>query len=287
MEEALTFDEKAELAKVFDADGPACVHVINLPVVASGGELPPTPNELMEAMQPIHKDDATSEACLVGAAALVGARCFTFRGFYGDDMVRNFPRKQGAELGWHRDGVTAPPFNPPTQFFRPELLVPELVVIFCLRGNSEAETMIVDFYDLVNACDPADVALLRSQPLTFFDCMLDKTLEPTHVIKGVKDAPLVELRPIERFEPRGKAEVVAAFKRTYDIAMAIHDRLTLSAGELLIVNNKRCSHARSPYAPKSEAISDRWLQNVYASRRAVLWENEEQSYVQWPSRYVP
>ena len=138
MQEALTEKEAAKIAEIFAEGGPACIHVRHLPVVAaSSSGLPPTPNELMESMQPVSKLDSASEACLIGTAALVGAKTFTYRNFYGCDFVRNFPRKQGAELGWHRDGVTAPPFRPPTQFFRDEALVPELVIIFCLRGNAQ------------------------------------------------------------------------------------------------------------------------------------------------------
>jgi len=287
VEQSLTAEERAKLREIFSSGGPACVHVKNLPVVAAGGTLPPTPNELMETMQPVTKEDAASEAALVGTAALVGARCFTYKNFYGGDFVRNFPRKQGAELGWHRDGVTAPPFRPPKQFFRDETLVPELVLIFCLRGNAQAKTMIVDFSSLVSACDPSDVALLRSEQLAFFDRQTGNTLEPIHVITGGDDAPLVELRPIERFEPRGDAAAVAAFERVYEVAERVHERVCLSAGELLIVNNKRCSHARTPYAPKKRHVVDRWLQNVYASRATALWENKEQSFVRWPARVVP
>merc|ERR1712048_77238 len=116
----LSAAETAGMQSIFSSDGPAVIHVTNLPVAAEGSTLIETPNVLMEEMKPVHKEDATSEALLVGTAAMVGASTFTYRGFYGDDFVRNFPRKQGAELGWHRDGVTAPPFRPPTQFFRDE-----------------------------------------------------------------------------------------------------------------------------------------------------------------------
>ena len=48
-----------------------------------------------------------------------------------------------------------------------------------------------------------------------------------------------------------------------------------------------CSHARTNYTPKREQIADRWLQNVYASRGIALWDNKDQSLVQWPQRVVP
>jgi len=241
----------------------------------------------MEEMRPVRKEDGASEAWLVGTARLAGARVYTYRNFYGGDFVRNFPRKQGAELGWHRDGVTAPPFNPPSQFYRDEELVPELVLIFCLRGNAQAQTMVVDFAALVDACEASDIARLRTHELAFFDRQFGGTLEPTFVVKGPEQSPVVELRPLERFEPRGDEQTIDAFERVYDVAQRMHERVCLSAGELLIVNNKRCSHARSPYTPKSEAVVDRWLQNVYASRTSALWENDAQSHVSWPARFVP
>jgi hypothetical protein len=284
---ALSSEELTAIQSIFSPDGPACVHVTNVPTSAVGQSLMPTPNELMEEMKPVHKADSTSEACLVGTAALVGASTFTYRKFYGDDFVRNFPRKRGAELGWHRDGVTAPPFNPPTQFFRDEPLVPELVIIFCLRGNAQAATKVVDFARLVAASDADDIALLRAKPLVFYDTMYGKTLEPVHVVQGSATAPVVELRPMERFEARGDEQVIEAYRRIYDLAEQTYSDVVLEAGEMLIVNNKRCSHARTPYAAKAEGASDRWLQNVYASRRAELWEKQGQSYVSWPERYVP
>jgi len=284
---ALSSTELAAYQSIFSADGPASLHVTNLPVTGAGNSLIPTPNDLMDAMKPVRKDDLTSEACLVGTAGVLGASCFTYSKFYGEDMVRNFPRKQGSELGWHRDGVTAPPFRPPTQFFRDETLVPELVIIFCLRGNAQARTMIVDFAALVEASDKHDIALLRAQPLVFHDTSYNKTMEPFHVVKGTDKMPVVELRPIERFEVRGDKEVISAYRRIYDLAERMHSNVALSAGEMLIVNNKRCSHARTPYTAKADAKSDRWLQNVYASRRAELWDKQGQSYVQWPERHVP
>lgn len=285
--EALSTTELDELETIFAPDGPATIHVTNVPVSTPGKTLIPTPNEQMEAMQPIHKSDTTSEACLVGAAATVGATTFTYNGFYGNDYVRNFPRKQGSDLGWHRDGVTAPPFRPPTQFFREEALVPELVLIFCLRGNAQARTMVVDFADLVSASDKNDIALLRSQPLVFYDTTYNNTMEPMYVVQGTDSAPVVELRPVERFEVRGEPQVISAYRRVYDLAERMHSSVTLNAGEMLIVNNKRCSHARSPYQKKEESSSDRWLQNVYASRRKELWGKDGQSYVSWPDRRVP
>lgn len=284
---ALSSEELTAIESIFAPDGPACVHVTNVPTSAAGQSLMPTPNELMEEMKPVHKADTTSEAALVGTAALVGASTFTYRKFYGDDFVRNFPRKRGTELGWHRDGVTAPPFNPPTQFFRDETLVPELVIIFCLRGNAQAATKVVDFARLVAASDEDDIALLRAKPLVFYDTMYGKTLEPVHVVQGSDAAPVVELRPMERFEARGDENVIEAYQRIYDLAEQTYSDVVLDAGEMLIVNNKRCSHARSPYAAKAEGASDRWLQNVYASRRAELWGKQGQSYVSWPERYVP
>ena len=59
------------------------------------------------------------------------------------------------------------------------------------------------------------------------------------VVKGKSDAPLVELRPLERFEPRGDEEAVQAFHRVYRIAEQMHQKVTLREGELLLVNNKR------------------------------------------------
>jgi len=162
-----------------------------------------------------------------------------------------------------------------------------LCVLRAQRGNAQAQTMVVDFTTLVEECDAADVARLRTHPLSFFDRQFGGTLEPTLIVKGPEESPLVELRPIERFEPRGDEQTIEAFERVYDVAQRVHERVCLSAGELLIVNNKRCSHARSPYTPKSEAVVDRWLQNVYASRSSALWENEAQSHVSWPARFVP
>lgn len=284
---ALSSEEVAAIQSIFSESGPASIHITNLPVSAEGKVLISTPNDLMEVMKPVHKEDATSEANLVGAAGLLGASVFTYSNFYGDDFVRNFPRKQGTDLGWHRDGVTAPPFRPPTQFFRDEPLIPELVVIFCLRGNKQAYTRVVDFARLVAATDKKDVELLRTKPLVFHDTLYNNTMEPMYVVKGPEKEPVVELRPVERFEVRGDANVIAAYRRIYDKAETLFSSVCLSSGEMLIVNNKRCSHARSPYTAKDNSASDRWLQNVYASRRAELWDKHEQSYVTWPERRVP
>ena len=277
LQQALSEGEQTELESIFSAGGPACVHVTNLPVVAAKNILPPTPLQLMAEMKHVSTGDAASEAILGGTAALVGASCFTYAGV---DFVRNFPQKQGSPLGWHRDGVTSPPF-------RDEALIPELVLIFCLRGNEQAQTKVLDFLSLVAACDQADIALLREQPIEFHHHQSGKTLEPFLTIKGDTTAPLVELRPKERFEARGDEAAVSAFLRVYAVAELMHERLTLRAGEMLLVNNKRCCHGRTAFTPSEEAPADRWLQNLYASRRDALWDKKGQSHVRWPSRVVP
>jgi len=128
----------------------------------------------------------------------------------------------------------------------------------------------VDFRKLCATAAPEDLECLRRLPLAFFDNQTGCRSEQVKVVsdsEGVAHTPIVDLRQIDRFEPEGDMDAVAAYLRICKAAEDAHESLQLDRGDLVIFHNKRCMHSWIP----CEASGDTWLQSAYASCDAMSW----------------
>ena len=223
------------------------------------GEVPPTPL----TRQGVHTPDRTSERTLLGAAMRLGEPV-GFAQEHGGDIVqdlyplassvgRQISTSSGVELAFHTETA----FHP----HRPRFLL-----LLCLRGDPNAATTLCSVDDIVALLPPATVDVLR-QPR--FRCGVDESFgagsawvtNPAPVIGGKADGTLVLTFDGElTFGTDARAE--AAIAEVNEAIGRTRRAVTLRTGDLLIVDNHRAVHGRSPFTARFDG-SDRWLQRTF------------------------
>lgn len=224
--------------------------------VGSVPETPPAPTA------PFDKD-RRSELTLLGVARRLGEPVGYVQEHGGSivqnlvptlsDVGRQTSTSSGVDLAFHTETA----FHP----HRPRYLL-----LLCLRGDPSAATTIASVADLLPALAPEVVAELRRPQ---FRTAVDESFggrpgqpvgEPRPVLGGTPDRPWLcwdaELT---------MGEGVAAARALDALAAAVAERhrsLVLAQGDLLVVDNTRCVHGRSPFHARFDG-TDRWLQRSF------------------------
>ena len=223
------------------------------------GEIPLTP--LMK--QPVHKPDRISERTLLGAAMRLGEPV-GFAQEHGGDIVqdlyplaasvgRQLSTSSGVELAFHTETA-----------FHPHK--PRFLLLLCLRGDPSAATTLCSVDDIVALLPPATVEVLR-QPR--FRCGVDESFgagsawvaEPAPVIEEAADGTLV-LTFDGELTLGTDARAKAAIGEVNEAIGRARTAVTLDTGDLLIVDNHRAVHGRSPFTARFDG-TDRWLQRTF------------------------
>lgn len=170
---------------------------------------------------------------------------------------------------------------------RPECF-PHVIAFIAIRGdrNKQGKTLVCDNRKLYRMLDPADIHTLRSQKITWD--MLGREFA-VHVIEGSESSPKINmfdenLRSMGGIDKvvKGSPEAVAAYKRVKAIAATVAEGVWLDSGDVLLLNQMKLSHGRSPFAAQYDG-HDRWLQRTYTNS-GRFWDA---GLVQWPCRSVP
>jgi len=224
------------------------------------------------------------EAPLYGVMGLLDAHAFTYQGLAdqsgprwsgsqrrsrGNRLVRDFA-EVGVAGGPLRAGRISPPYDAPKRFYRPETYVADFVVVTsCASEPSKVD--VLDFRELRAASSQQDMALLRCTPISFFDTEARQRLEPMPVVH--EGSCVVDLWPLERFEPEGSPEALEAYCRLHATSKRICHRVEVGNGDVLVIDNKRCAHkwVMPPPTEGGEAPLGAKLHNLYASRAAATW----------------
>jgi L-asparagine oxygenase len=226
-------------------------------VVPSTPELEPTPSSLYHS--PRHAKTRLRELVLLGVMSLLGEP-FTFASLYGGRIVQDVVPVRGAEdeqtsggskafLEWHvEDAFSADRCD----YFG----------LMCLRGEETAATRIAAAKNLL--LGERHRAVLREDRFVIVPD-IGHTLEGagqgtlTPVLSGPESDPeicfdSVYMRPSDDRDSVGR-EALECVASAIMRAGAGH---TLKPGDLLIVDNRRVMHARTPFNPRFDG-SDRWL----------------------------
>ena len=172
-------------------------------------------------------------------------------------------------------------------FQMPRETFPNVIAFIGIRGDRDKEghTLLFDNRKLHKLLSPADIDILRTQRITWVS---EFTSFSAHVIEGPEDHPKfnifeVDLVGFHGFEEmvQGSEEAVAAYRRVKKLADQVVDGVWLGGGDVLLVNQKKASHGRSPYEAKYDG-GDRWLQRTYINIGG-FWEA---GLATWPSRTV-
>lgn len=252
------FDERTTaLLDAFAADpGPAGAVVLRHVPTGDVPATPPSPTS------PTGKD-LRSELSLLAVARMLGEP-IGYAPEHGGSIVQNLvptpdavgrqtSTSSGVDLAFHTETA-----------FHPHL--PRYLLLLCLRGDPAASTTLASVEDLLPGLSPEAVDALR-RPI--FRTAADESFG------GSPDAPVGPARPVlggtdalptlcwdEELTSSEDPAGAAALEQLAAAAATRHRSLVLEAGDLLVVDNRRCVHGRSPFQARFDG-TDRWLQRTF------------------------
>ena len=223
------------------------------------GRLPATPGE---PTAPTSKDQ-TSERTLLSVATLLGEPV-GYLPELGGRLVQNIvPTRAASDRQVSTSSAVRLMFHTETAFhpFRPAYLL-----LLCLRGDPAARTTLASIQEVIGDLTEATRDVLF-QPR--FRIGVDESFlagrenvlgSPRPVLSGDRSAPTMVFD--EDLMVGVDAEAQAALRALGDAVSRRHVSVTLGAGDLLVIDNARAVHGRSPYTPRFDGL-DRWLQRTF------------------------
>ena len=223
------------------------------------GNVPPTPRTPQRESKP----DRISETTLLGAAMRLGEPV-GFVQEHGGDVVqdlyplassvgRQLSTSSGVELAFHTETA-----------FHPHK--PRYLLLLCLRGDSNAATTLCCVDDIINELSPDTLGVVHEAR---FRCGVDESF-------GHGAAWMTEPSPIISRDEQGRNALTfdgeltigtdtraeEAIREINAAIARVRTSITLGAGDLLLVDNRRAVHGRSPFTARFDG-SDRWLQRAF------------------------
>jgi L-asparagine oxygenase len=262
-----------------DPHAPASLLMTGLPIDL---DLPATPDE---NARPPYKTGGISERALLLIAMLLGdpvAYLAEKDGVLVQDVFptrsqRNTPSNESSAvpLGFHTELVFSP--AAPEQPYH--VAAPDFVLLLGLRcaADRSAATLFVEARDVCERLSERHLACLQEPNYKLmapysFTCGGDgsrplSTAVP--LLRGPADAPSFAFDSacgIQALSAEAKEALSALVQACEDTA--IQQQVHLGPGDLLVINNNRCMHARSAFPARFDG-EDRWLQRVYVRHR--IW----------------
>ena len=238
-----------------DLDGVGALVLRGLPV----GDVPATPDR---PTAPTDKD-ARSELTLLTVARLLG-QPVGYLPEHGGDVIQNIiPTATDATRQTSTSSRVQLAFHTETAFHPHK---PRFLVLLCLRGDPAAATTLCGIDDIVGLLSPDARAILH-QPR--FRTRADESFgggptaalrDPMCVLTGDDEHPVLTFDA--ELTSGTDDEAAAALADLARLVEVHHTSLVLEAGDLLVVDNHRCVHGRSPFPARFDG-TDRWLQRAF------------------------
>lgn len=220
------------------------------------GPTPPTP------LSPVRKD-RTSEMTLLTVARRLG-QPVGYLPEHGGDLIQNIvPTRTAATRQVSTSSRTELMFHTEAAFHPHR---PRYLLLLCLRGDLDARTTLTSINDVLPHL-PGHVVDLLFQPR--FRTAVDESY--LHGRNNALGSPMPVLsgdrqRPSMVFDADLMVGVDAAADDALgdlERAVAAEQRsITLSSGDLLVVDNNTAVHGRTPFTPRFDG-TDRWLQRTF------------------------
>ncbi len=224
------------------------------------GELPHTPSSPTEHTNKGH----TSEFVLLSVARRLG-QPVGYLPEHGGDLVQNLvPTRHQAERQVSTSSNVTLMFHTEAAFHPHR---PRYLLLLCLRGDPSATTTLASIDELLPILPPDVVDVLWQSR---FRTAVDESYlhgrpnvlgAPAPVLSGCSDRPTLVF----------DADLMVGTDDTAERALRVlsaaieehHTGVALQAGDLLVVDNDRAVHGRSPYRPRWDGF-DRWIQRAMA-----------------------
>jgi clavaminate synthase/L-asparagine oxygenase len=231
-------------------------------------ELPPTPSS---TPAPLERPLIAGEAWL----ALVGGRLGLATGYrelrVGTIYHDVYP-SPGAHYLSSETSETLLEFHTEMAYHR---LQPRFVMLACARADHEgkAATLVASIRNALPLMSQAAIDVLYDSPMP---CNLDIAFrggqEPSpqvqvKVLDGERDDPFLGYDR-ELLVPQDDVQA-RALQELSDALDAVTRSIQLQPGQLVIVDNYRTTHARTPFTPRWDGV-DRWLHRMYIRTRDLV-----------------
>ncbi len=227
------------------------------------GELPPTP----AAPDAPTAKDLTSELTLLAVARRLG-QPVGYVPEHGGRIVQNLvPTEAAADLQMSTSSRSNLMFHTETAFHPHR---PRYLALLCLRGNPEAHTTMASIFDIIDELPDQvrerTIAVMfeprfrTSVDASFLDGRVDQLGEPHALLTGTLDEPTFVFDADLTVGVDVEAErVVHALHAAIEAATT---SVVLAPGDLLVIDNNRAVHGRSPFTARFDG-TDRWLQRAF------------------------
>ncbi|HCJ28064.1 MAG TPA: iron hydroxylase [Pseudomonas sp.] len=228
------------------------------------GDIPSTP----VSRAGMCKSDDTSERLLLQATALLGEPIGYVQESGGCIVNNFFPQQTQSRAATSDSFDTELELHTENAF---HAIQPDYLLLLCLRQDPAAEaiTYIASVDRILERLSYEQQAFFLNEPYNFFSDY-DATEKNQRiainkhqtVLYGDPDTPFF------RFDPQFMVAYSDRAQRSLEtlrgIAWEVVEPVRLSRGDLLIIDNRRTAHARSPFTARFDG-SDRWMQRTFAS----------------------
>ena len=187
---------------------------------------------------------------------------------HGGRIVQNLvPTPEAADLQMSTSSSSNLMFHTETAFHPHR---PRYLALHCLRGNPDAHTTIASIFDIVDHL-PADersaIVDAMFQPrfrtsvdASFLGGRVDELGEPHALLTGTLDEPTFLFDADLTVGIDADAQSVIEHLQAAITSAATS--IVLTPGDLLVIDNNRAVHGRSPFAARFDG-TDRWLQRAF------------------------
>lgn len=223
------------------------------------GDIPLTPSSPREATS----KDLRSEFALLTIARCLG-QPIGYRPEHNGSLVQNIVPVRGTEGGQISTSSRVElQFHTETAFhpYRPRYLL-----LLCLRGDSQAGTLVASVYDIVKRLSQSDLEVLREPRFrTAVDqSFLHRAASGLGVAQPILSGSESDLTLVYDADLMVGIDTAAqdVFERLASAVRESSQCVVLAAGDLLVVDNNVAVHGRTPFVARFDG-TDRWIQRTF------------------------
>lgn len=228
------------------------------------GDIPPTPKSRSD----MRKSDERSERLLLQATALLGDPIGYVQESGGCIVNNLFPQPTQSRAASSDSFDTELDLHTENAF---HAIQPDYLLLLCLRQDPAAQaiTYIASVDHILEHLNYEQQAFFLNEPYNFFsdygptekNQRIDINKHQT-VLYGDPNAPFFRFDPqfMVAYSDRAQHSLDALRRIAWDVVEPVR----LARGDLLIIDNRRTAHARSPFTAHFDG-SDRWMQRTFAS----------------------
>lgn len=235
------------------------IRLTNTPI----GNTPSTP----ASRGALNKPDDVSEKCLLQATSILGEPIGYTQESNGSIINNFFPHQTLSRATTSDSYDTELDLHTENAF---HAIQPDFLILLCLRQDplAEAITYVTSIDAILDHLSDEDISFFFTEPYNFLsdycltekNCRIDIGKKQT-VFYGDISTPLFRFDP--QFMVARSHQAQAQLQRLRAIAWKVKQPVKLMAGDLLIIDNRKTAHARSPFTALFDG-SDRWIQRTFA-----------------------